>query len=315
MSPGGDDGGRAALARFLSALFDGRPLEPVPGELLARHRLAPLAYRRGLAAHRADYITSTIRAEQQRAIATEAVAALAVAGIPVALLKGISYAGWLYADPGERPMTDVDLLVPLADHARAVELLGRLDYRHVGPGSQRHPTHHAMTLKRPHASVDLHRSPAQIGRIRIDFDGLWQRTSEAPWVPGARRLDLIDETLCHFANLARHDLIAPMISYVDAGYLLRALGPTPHRALMARAEQWRFARVLGACVELVNHVLCCRKARPRWWLPSKDELLDARQPARPVQLGRKLLLVEGPSELVHFLGGIAGGLLEQRRRT
>src|SRR5688572_7740828 len=95
----------AALAALVAVLVDGGEAPAAPVERVRAHGLAPLAHRHGRAELRNDFITSSLRAEQQREIAAEAVAALAAAGVPAALLKGISYAGWLYADPGERPMT------------------------------------------------------------------------------------------------------------------------------------------------------------------------------------------------------------------
>ena len=146
------------------------------------------------------------------------------AGIAVILLKGISYAGWLYPDAAERPMSDVDLLVRPGDHARATELLvAALGYRHAGPAIQRSPRHHAITLKRPQAAVDLHRDPAQRGRIAIPLRrcGHARRRRRGSRAPSGSILD--DDLLFHAANLARHDLIVPAISFVDAGRMLRRL--------------------------------------------------------------------------------------------
>jgi hypothetical protein len=285
------------LARLVGVLVDGgdAPAD-LPIELVRKHRLGPLAFRHGAAAFRGDFIMASLRAEQQRAIAAEAVAALGA--IPVALLKGLSYGGWLYADPGERPMNDVDLLVPIEAHAAAVAALARIGYRRAKPGDEGGPRHHAQTLARGAATVDLHRSPAQLGRIRIDFAGVWRRARPASWVAGAFRLDVVDEILFHFANLARHDLIAPLLTYVDAGRLVRAAGPR-WPELLGRARAWRFARVLDRCLEHVEHVLG-RRDHSRWWLPPRAETLRGDYPRRSVQIGRKLLLVEGPRELGHL---------------
>ena len=309
----------AAEAALVAALADDRPAPAeAAGASLAwirHHGLGPLAYTHGLARGelRADYALSSIRAEQQRAIAGEAVALLAGAGIDVILLKGISYAGWLYPDPAERPMTDVDLLVRPRDHARAMTLLVGLGYRHAGPAIQRSPRHHALTLKRPHAAIDLHRSPVQRGRIAIPLDDVWARAAPAPWLPGAYRLAEEDELLFHAANLARHDLIVPASSFVDAGRLLGRLDGAARAHLARTAERWRFGRVLDAVIEAVE-LACSRRAdRTRRWMPTRDELLAGAVPPRPLQLARKLFLIEGPRELAAYGRSVISGWRERFR--
>jgi hypothetical protein len=286
------------LARLVAVCVDGgRLLGPVPPEVVRRAGLAPLAFHHGVGAHRNDFIASALRATQHRTLAEEAVAALAAVGVPAALLKGASYGGWLYDDPALRPMTDVDLLVPLGRFEAARAALARLGFRHTGPATQRSRLHHAMTLSRGQAAIDLHRSPAQIGRIAIDFDEVWRRATPAPWIDGALRLEPVDEALFHFANLARSDLYVPLINVVDAGRLLRAVD---REALVARATAWRFRRVLAACIAHVERLLGWR-AHSRWWLPSREEALRGRLPTRWIQVGRKLLLIEGGRELGRFL--------------
>lgn len=299
-----------ALAALAAALANGAPAPPAPVARVRAHALGPLAFAHGRPEFRADFATASIFADRQRATAEEAVLALSRAGVPAALLKGISYAGWLYPDPGQRPMTDVDVLVPADAFEVAHAALRRLGYWHVGPGAQRSPRHHALTLKRRHAAIDLHRSPTQRGRVAIPMSEVWARTTAAPWVPGALRLELHDEILFHFINLARHDLIAPLLAYVDAARLLRA-GAGSSR-LWDRARQWRFDGVLAACVEVVEHVAGWRSAPPRWWLPCGRELLDRQLPPRAVQVGRKLLLVGGARELLAYAVAVVEGARPRR---
>lgn len=274
---------------------------------MRKQSLAPLAFTHGLKDFRPDYALASIRADQQRAIAGEAVAALRAEGIAVLLLKGISYAGGLYADPAERPMSDVDLLVDGRDHARATARLEALGYRHAGPAAQRSPRHHAITMKRADgAAVDLHRSPAQRGRIALPLADLWRRAIPAPWIPGAVRPEAIDELLLHLANLARHDLIVPANAFVDAGRMWRRLAAVDRAELARRADAWRFGRVADACIEAVE-IACGWRTRRRRWLPDRAELLSGALPPRHRQLGRKLLLVEGPRELAAYAGAVLDG--------
>ena len=85
----------------------------------------------------------------------EVLAGLAEAGIPVAVLKGPVLANLVYRDPGLRPMSDLDLLVPFEDVVGAQRRLGELGFRAPLPPS----THR---LRRKH-----HLSPA----VRL-IDGL-----------------------------------------------------------------------------------------------------------------------------------------------
>ena len=303
-----------ALADLVAVLVDGGAAGPAPVERVRWHGLAALAYTHGRTEFRADYAAASIRAEQQRAVAAEAVEALEREGIGAVLFKGISYAAWLYTDPGERPMSDVDLLVRAEDHARAVKALARLGYWHPGPWEQRSERHHALTLKRAGGCVDLHRSPMQVGRIAIDWDALWARTSAAEWVPGARRLDLVDEVLFHFAHLVRQDLIAPLIVFVDAGRLLARLDGAAWEAVLARARAWRFARVLDAAVETVDHVIG-RRALTRWWLPDLTEIVRGATPSRPVQLARRALLFENVRGITAYSASVLDGVIAARFRV
>jgi hypothetical protein len=305
----------ADLASLLQALAEDRPAAPAdPGRVRA-HGLAPLAFTHGRSEFRADYALSSIRAEQQREIAREAVDALQNLDVPVILMKGISYAGWLYPDPAERPMSDVDLLVPGELHERAVAQLGKLGYRHEGPAIQRSPRHHAMSMKRPNAAVDLHRGPAQEGRIRIPMAEVRERATLAPWIPGAFRLAELDELLFHVANLARHDLIVPLISFVDAGRMLRRLDGGARAELRRTATHWRFGRVLDACLDEIEHVCGWRAERSHWWLPRRDEVLSGQRPRRTIQIGRKLFLVEGPRELSAYGRSVVDGWITALRRS
>lgn len=293
-----------AIGGLLRALVRREPAAAAPVGWVRRAGLAPLAFAHGRPEFRADHLVAGLRAEQQRGIAGEAVAALRAAAIPVALLKGISYAGWLYDDPAERPMSDVDLLVPPEAHAAAAAALAGQGYLHAGPPVQRSTRHHALTLKRPTlGSVDLHRAPLQLGRADIDFAGVWARAVPAPWVPGALRLDAVDEAVFHLMNLARHDLVALPLAYVDAGRLLRVVAPGAARE---RARGWRFGRVFDRVAEVVAHVLG-EGPPPAWPLEARSELFRGVEPARPLQVARKLALLEDAGSLLGYAVAVADG--------
>lgn len=99
----------------------------------------------------------------------ELVGVLGRAGIRVAALKGPVLAERLYAAPGFRPSTDLDVLVPEGDVEGATRALAVLGYEPdrgwIGAYQRRH--HHHVTLHRPGGpGVELHfRALAAFGSV------------------------------------------------------------------------------------------------------------------------------------------------------
>jgi hypothetical protein len=287
-----------------------RPADDAPDDavdaLIRRHMLAPLAYRAGVARFRRDYLASGLLAELRARCLREVGDALAAERIPVAVIKGAAYAGRIYADPAERPMSDVDLLVPPALHARAERALRRLGFWRVGSPRQQSRLHHAVGYKRKGASIDLHRSIVQPYRSRIDVAALWRRA--VPGDDGLWRLDPVDEVVIHLGHVARHELMVPVINYVDAA---RLLARVDRAAVEERARAFRLGRGVRAALAMTDALT--RDARPdtgfdagpaavldvsRRLLPSVDEVVAYGRVWRPLQCLRKALLVDGPRELV-----------------
>jgi hypothetical protein len=286
---------------------------PLPAALVRRHLLAPLAHQAGCAGFRNDAVASGLLAELRERLAAEAVAALAAAGVPVILLKGASYAGHLYEDPALRPMTDLDLMVPAADHPRAIRALGACGYRPERKPGSRSALHHATTLRGPSTSVDLHRSMVQPLRSRVDLDGVWRRAHPATErTDGALRMELVDETLFHLVHLARHELLVSAVAYVDAARLFSRVAAAGAWAELAeRAAAWRLGRAVGAAVaatvDLSGGAVTSSAPLPapgtlgRRLLPSVREIAAGPPAPRGVQLVRKAWLLEGPRELLGLL--------------
>lgn len=315
----------AALARCLSRPACGRPLEPqpepfaeplaaaLPDDLVRRHFLAPLAYRAGVGRFRRDFIASSLMAELRERTLHQAVQALADRGIPVILLKGISYARQLYVDPAERPMSDLDLLVPPAAHAAAAAALARLGYWQAGSHRQRSRFHHAVAFKRRGAAIDLHRSMIQPLRSRIDVHALWRRAVDASeHGPGVRRLAPVDEAVIHLSHVARHELMVPLINYVDAARLLHRLSGD-RGAVLARARQFRLERAARTAMAMTDAIMS-NAAGPRSPMPPVREVLAYGPVWRPLQCLRKALLVDGPVELAGLAVIGAYGQLAHRLR-
>lgn len=288
-----------ALQAFVAALMNDHAPAPnivpaIPVELLRRHHLGPLAYKAGDSRFRDEYVASGLAATHRRRILAEAALALAAADIPVAPIKGIAYTGTLYPDPADRPMADIDLLVPpgLATHAEAA--LESLGFRHRPSRIERAAVHHTVTLCRDQDAIDLHWSIVQPHRSRIDLPGIWARARPATDLGAtAYRLEPSDLGLLHLIHIARTELMVPAIAYLDAVRLLRTL-ETP--ALLASARQWRLSRAVGAALATTEALAGRASWRPSI-LPDLPTILAAEPQPRVLQILRKARLLEGPAEL------------------
>ena len=307
---GQDDDERALQPRVLS------PIEDLPLVLLRAHHLAPLAFHAGYTELRNDYLRCVLRAEIRGKMVADAVAALTAAGLPVILLKGVSYVGVIYDDPGERPMNDIDLMVRPDDHARAIDVLGELGWAPSTKRSERSRTHHATTLVFRDIALDLHRSMIQPLRSRIDVHDLWLRALPAiERDDEALRLDPVDEAVLHLVHIGRHELMVSAVAYVDARRLLRRRGVTRDRVL-ERAASFRLRRATLAALAMTDAFARATldvdwPARAMGILPGPAEVLTAAEVPRARQIARKATLVDGPREL---MGLLAVGALARIRR-
>lgn len=305
------------LVRHLALEAEGefRDAADLPDPLLRRHGLAPLAYRVGIDRFRKDFLSSAVLAAQRGQNLSEAVAALRAADIPVVFIKGISYCRTIYADPAERPMSDIDLLVPPARHAAAARVLLGLGYENLSARAASSRLHHALSMLRRGSAIDLHRRIIQPLRSRIDSSEMFARARPAAERDdGALRLDPIDEALVHFVHVARHELRVPALSYVDGARLLRRLPSGGRAALHERARALRLGRAVRAAVAMTEALTVAGASwRPdslarRALLPRPTDVLAFESVWRPLQLVRKVLLLEGPVELL----GLAGVLVHEQ---
>ena len=122
------------------------------------------------------------------AATAEVSSTFAAEGLSPIVLKGPTFAAWLYG-PGERAYSDTDLLVAPSDFHRAEALLVELGFRRWAPGDDPldRPRHaHTWVRHSDERVVDLHRT--LIG-VRSDEWTLWRaldRSTEAIYVSGAR---------------------------------------------------------------------------------------------------------------------------------
>jgi hypothetical protein len=174
---------REAYDRWCDAVDLSGPVDP--GSL----GLLPLVHRNiagdGTEIRHAGLVAGVRRrgfVESHRAIAAagQAVAALASAGIPVMVIKGVPLALDYYDEPGLRPMSDADLLVPSDRAAPALGALEAAGWRPANGFDARRRRHlllsHAIELSKGNgADVDLHWQPGHEDMPREAERRLWDR--------------------------------------------------------------------------------------------------------------------------------------------
>jgi hypothetical protein len=110
-----------------------------------------------------------------REVLRDVAALLAAASIPVLPLKGAFFQLFLYEDPAERVISDLDLLVPEPRFERAVEVLLGAGYHAVKVGKS---LMEATLLSPRGFPVDLHRRLFSGGRYRLPTADVFARSSE-----------------------------------------------------------------------------------------------------------------------------------------
>lgn len=157
------------------------------GDLLPAQLTLGLERIERAARHRQGYLRQRLR---------DALGVLAAEGIPVMLLKGAALAHTVYAGFEQRPMSDVDLLVPPEQAATAQRLLlahgwrPRFDGSHESWYAANH--HHLPPLtdaRAPMLSVglELHTEilPADRNPFALSAPALWRDARPAPGLPAS----------------------------------------------------------------------------------------------------------------------------------
>ena len=108
----------------------------------------------------------------RRMVLREALGALAERGIPVMPLKGALLAYWVYDDPADRRVSDVDLLVPEAAFRGAIDALATRGYAASLQIQTHEITLRAREVRMP---IDLHRTLFPKLRFRLPTADLFAR--------------------------------------------------------------------------------------------------------------------------------------------
>ena len=298
--------------------------------LARRHQLTPLLWsllRPELVAEplatalRRDFYRSVARRHQLLSMAGPLLDALESERVPVIALKGLALGGRYYADPDDRPMRDVDLLVR-REHVetvlRAAAELGlhRYDDRHslafdLRFGSALVLTPTPVDDSRP--SIDIHWALFDDGQVGNEpmprRDQVWERADHVD-IAGRRLLALAPEDmLLHLAaHLAVHHAFGGLLWYCDLALLLR--DPETYLdwdAIVGRAERLRLRGVLSLVLDAVSELfdIPVPIGVARWLRPQPPRWAIARR----LVLGRALRL-----EPVHRFEHLVPLLLMDRGR-
>jgi hypothetical protein len=173
----------------------------------------------------------------------ECVARLTAAGIEVATIKGVTAEARWYGRRGERPSSDVDLLLSPHQLDRVAEAVRLLEPNHPWvPHIARLSATDGVQAVTTHVGgleVDLHLDLLKLGiRTRQSVE-VWDRTSPFP-LPGGGSVRVLDDTtaLIHLLVHLNKDRFQRLLGYADVARIIAA-----GRVDWARAA--RFARGEG----------------------------------------------------------------------
>ncbi len=233
------------------------------------------------------------------------------------VLKGGHLAYRYYADPLQRPMSDLDILIVEADFDRAIAAILGMGYELQAGRDDDPASHNLANLVHPSAfHIDLHKhfeSPG-IGTL-IPLDPVLARSVAHPAIPSLRVFSPEDQLLhcCLHASL-HHLWRISLIGLVDIQQILLQEPTLDWPAIVDRARQWRALPHLAATLAIVCETL----ATP--WPPEAQRLLT---PALPSAVDRQRILellrfdysARNPAagEVVQRLGDLQGPMNPGRR--
>jgi hypothetical protein len=188
-----------------------------------------------------------------------AVQPLTEAGLEPLVFKGPAVAA-RYPEPGLRPMGDVDLLLPVADHQRALEVLRRARWQVVRAGGRGHYDTQLVHSQVPTLSLELHYGlESSSERVTaLDPAALWERRVplDCAGSPafGLSQADELVVLAAHagkpFHGFTRLVWIADLAMIVSDAAARGS--PMDWDAVRATAEEARCLTVVGAALELAR---------------------------------------------------------------
>jgi hypothetical protein len=171
-------------------------------------------------------------------------------GIPFIVLKGGAYLFDLYDDPGERALTDIDLLIRPSDVSRLSRSLVEAGYLRV-KGDDEYRRFEVTAAGDGRCRFEVHWWLGLSERA-IDQDGVWARSGAAE-LEGIRHLRLArdDAVLYHVSHQADH-FFGPSLKWmIDLRLMLRRW-PLDVEFLIGKATTWRVRVPLSLAVLYVE---------------------------------------------------------------
>ncbi|WGF87278.1 nucleotidyltransferase domain-containing protein [Marinivivus vitaminiproducens] len=251
---------RKQIAPLLAALADDRDVaEAFPLEVLDFFQLLRDENETRNASFRADL--------------TEAVRALNEIGLEPVLLKGAArLVDDSYADPAERFMADIDLLVPKAEVERAFVRLVALGYRPSEEGGRLpQEYHHLDMLLHPGdgPSIELHRAVCHWRQTRLLSEAGVRERSRPVDLDGARaRLMTPVDSILHLIvhrQIQHRNVARGTVSLKDVAELVFLIGQSPSNPLPDVIDN---ARRNGAGLATETFLAMCEQVLRRRLLPS-----------------------------------------------
>lgn len=230
-------------------------------DALAPHDVAPFLYSRvrstaqwaGLppavqARWRQAFQTHSVRSYLMENELLQIVMALHAAAVPVVLLKGAALGRLVYGSPAERPVNDLDLLVPAAAVDTARDVLVERDYLPqglfwLGRWQRRYRAELPMVCQaadRRRLLVELHWSLLELPYYieRIPMHDVWQSALPAPEVPGALVPDGATLLLHGCAHqMMHHGQDRRLLWLLDIDRLVRR-GDLVWESVLERGQRW-----------------------------------------------------------------------------
>lgn len=232
------------------------------------HEVAPLLYRclaalparlqpepEFMARLHAVYLHGAARnlrvAEELRGILT----ALNAAGVPVIPLKGAHLAFLTYADPAERVMGDLDLLIHPENARRARETLSALGYARFG--LQHGDFIHNEHFRRPRGTqIEVHWTlgRADVPAFPLDCEAVWTRALPAMMhgVP-TRVLSPVDHLVYLCLHVYYHGFRVGLRRILDIREIVRVHGDQlDWAAVRTLSREWRCRRPVALVLTVVH---------------------------------------------------------------
>jgi hypothetical protein len=185
-------------------------------------------------------------------------------GRPLILLKGFDLASRIYANVGQRPMGDADLLVRPEDLSAYVGWFGKKGFSIKGAVDDaitKNPNFHHVMLNPPNRMtlpIELHwRLSCHGDYANVDIDGLWERAVQVPGSgPGISALSPEDLFLHLCLHLRHHDFETPLTQVWDLAEVV--LSPSlkiDWSIVWNRAESWNLVDTVRISSAFVSRVL------------------------------------------------------------